>query len=339
MMLIQPENDWECPVSFLPRELVARAPAAGPIVDWEEVNCLLCGSHRFAHFLEARDNLAGDDGLWFAVVRCKDCGLLFTNPRPSSQSISHFYPEAYWPERAPKPQDQRRGRPRPMKRWCRPARERRILNWHGQGRLLDFGCGGGLFLERMHRQGWRVTGLDVSPAAVHEIRHGLKLQALVGSLPHPELSPQSFDVITMWHSLEHVHQPLVVLQQARSLLAPGGKLLIAIPNIDSLAFRWFGSCWYALDLPRHLTHFSSVTISWMLQRAGFRVDSVRMIPQSGWLRSSAQLSCRKKSAPAWHHWLRGKPISRVVTGFTSLTRQSDCILVTAQRSHRSSTDG
>ena len=140
--------------------------------------------------------------------------------------------------------------------------------------MLDFGCGGGSFLARMHERSWQVTGLDVSHAAVQRIRNELGLDALFGTLPHPQLEPGSFDVITMWHSLEHVHSPLNVLREAHRLLARGGRLYVAVPNIDSLPFRWFGSAWYGLDLPRHLTHFSPWTLQLMLERAGFTIEVI-----------------------------------------------------------------
>src|SRR5262249_36333153 len=155
---------------------------------------------------------------------CPDCGLCFTNPRPTPASIGRFYPTAYRPHGLPR---QQRRRPPPR---GRPGKERQTLPWVGEGRLLDFGCGGGSYLEGMPRQGWPVTGLDASRRAVQRVRAELGLPALVGSLPHPELAPDSFDVITMWHSLEHVHAPREVLREARRLLAPGGRLLVAVPN-------------------------------------------------------------------------------------------------------------
>src|SRR5262249_10576488 len=157
---------------------------------------------------------------------------------------------------------------------------------------LDFGCGGGSYLRRMHGAGWQVVGLDVSAAAVERVRTDLGLPALAGTLPHPLLEPAGFDVVTMWHSLEHVHDPPAVLREGRRLLVPGGRLLVAVPNIDSLAFRWFGPAWYALDLPRHLTHFTPRTLTLMLQQAGFRPGPVRMVGHSHWVRSSAKLACR-----------------------------------------------
>jgi 2-polyprenyl-3-methyl-5-hydroxy-6-metoxy-1,4-benzoquinol methylase len=205
------------------------------------------------------------------------------------------------------------------------------MPWHGKGRLLDFGCGGGSFLERMDRQGWQVTGVDISPLAVERIRSKLGLHALLGSLPHEALEPGSFDVITMWHSLEHAHEPLTVLREARRLLTPRGRLLVAVPNIASLPFRWFGPAWYGLDLPRHLTHFSPTTLGAMLVRAGFRILQLRMLRHSRWLRASAQLTCQQTPCPTWHRWMAGKITSRLITMYCLLTRQADCILVTAER--------
>jgi SAM-dependent methyltransferase len=242
--------------------------------------------------------------------------------------MAPFYSPVYRPHRPPTPRHRLRWRGERVSAWSRRSTERAPLPWHGQGRLLDFGCGGGVFLERMHLQGWRVTGLDVSGAAVTRIQRDLALPAYVGTLPHPALPPAGFDVITMWHSLEHVHAPLAVLREARRLLAPGGRLLIAVPNIDSLPFRWFGRSWFALDLPRHLTHFSPRTLRLMLERAGLRPGPVRMVRHSGWLRSSAQQS-RRDGGPLWHRGLAPKPAARLVTWCCALARRADCIMVSA----------
>jgi SAM-dependent methyltransferase len=303
-----------------------------PVVEWEEPDCLLCGGRRWSPLLEAPDCAPGGTGLWFAVVQCLDCGLCFTNPRPSAACIGQFYPSVYGPHHMTRSRKRSR-------RWHfqfpwpgrEPRRERRALKWHGKGRLLDFGCGGGSFLQRMHSQGWHVTGLDVSPAAVERVRDGLGLPVLLGSLPHPEIRPGSFDVITMWHSLEHVHQPIAVLEEAHRLLAPGGKLLVALPNVDSLPFRWFGSAWYGLDLPRHLTHFAPWTLQLMLENAGFTVGPIHMVRHSDWMRSSANLSAHQLGAPRWHRVFAGKATSRLATWYTYLTSQCDCMTVTAYR--------
>jgi SAM-dependent methyltransferase len=183
----------------------------------------------------------------------------------------------------------------------------------------------------MHRQGWQVTGVDVSLAAVERVRGVLGLPALLGSLPHPQLKPSSFDVLTMWHSLEHVHRPLEVLHEARRLLAPGGKLIVAVPNIDSLPFRWFGPAWFGLELPRHLTHFTPWALHLMLETAGFRVVRQRWVRHSDWLRASARLACRRPGATRWQRWLQSKPVASLAAWYSYLTKRADCLQVTAQK--------
>lgn len=311
-------------------ELTAPAADARPAVDWEDTACPLCGRHQSELLLEAPDSVTDGTGLWFAVVQCQDCGLCFTNPRPSRKAIAQFYPDSYKPHQVPEPR-KRRPRLMPAGSWRRLRNGRHVLPWHGEGRLLDFGCGSGSYLARMARQGWQVTGLDASPAAVQRIRQELDLPALVGTLPHPQLRNESVDVITMWHSLEHVHEPLEVLRHARRLLVPGGKLVVAVPNIDSLPFRWFGHAWYALDLPRHLTHFSPWTLRLMLQRAGFRVGPVRMLRHREWLRTSARQAEQFRRGPHWQRWLTTRTGARLATWFGYLTQQSDCMMVVAEK--------
>ncbi|MFL5241025.1 MAG: class I SAM-dependent methyltransferase [Gemmataceae bacterium] len=205
----------------------------------------------------------------------------------------------------------------------------KVLARRGGGRLLDFGCGGGRFLKRMHCAGWDVTGLDASEDAVKRIRFGLGLRAHVGTLPFPSLPDSSFDLITMWQTLEHVHDPLEALRDAYRLLAPGGELIISLPNIDSLPFRIFGHAWLGLDLPRHLTHFTPPTLHAMLERAGFSANPAHMIRRSGWLRASAKLANRLLPGATWQRWLRAKPPSSLLTWYSYVTAQSDCMMVKA----------
>ncbi|WP_162657644.1 class I SAM-dependent methyltransferase [Tuwongella immobilis] len=265
------------------------------------------------------------------MVRCDDCGLLFTNPRPAPESMGAFYSENYQPHR--------RGSKlrRPLRKWYPLARlngramERKSLPHHGKGRLLDFGCGGGSFLERMAEQGWEVTGLDTSMSVVERIRSQLKLSAVSGTLPHPELKPETFDVVTMWHSLEHVHDPLAVLREAYRLLVPGGRLLVATPNIESWPHRWFGTNWFGLDLPRHLTHFTPTTLRRMIETAGFECGLPRMIRHADWLRSSARLAMRRGDARWTTRLLTRKPIARLAAWGCFVAGQSDCMFADAAR--------
>jgi SAM-dependent methyltransferase len=298
---------------------------------WEEPNCPLCAGERYEIVVRAYDNAAPWDWHRYTVVRCLACGLCFTSPRPAPELIGKYYPEWYAPHEPPAARPRLSWRALLATRFGWPVHPRRAMAWQGQRRLLDFGCGGGSFLLRMDQLGWTVTGLDISPVAVYRIRNQLGLRALLGSLPHPDLESGSFDVVTMWHSLEHVHDPLEVLRAAHRLLVPGGRLLVAVPNIDSLPFRWFGPSWYGLDLPRHLIHFSPGTIRHMVERAGLRVRGLRMLRHSRWLRESAALACQEKASAPWRRWLKGKFASRLITSYCWMSRQSDCLLISAER--------
>ena len=319
------------------RAAVAPAPgAAAPAVAWEETPCPLCGRAAGSPVLEAPDPLPPPrTGLVFAVVRCPDCDLTYTNPRPSDRTIAQFYPADYRPHRRPGKLRQAR-RPRPFwdRVFGRPCAERRgALPWTGPGRLLDFGCGAGRFLKTRADQGWQVTGLDAAVGAVNRVRDEHGLTALVGTLPHPDLRPGSFDVVTMWHSLEHVHRPLAILRAAYDLLVPGGKLVVATPNIASLPFRAFGRSWFGLDLPRHLTHFTPATLAAMLQAAGFRTEPVRLLRHSDWLRSSARLARTRGEGGFLARALTGKPAAKAAAWLCYVAGGSDCIMCVAERPH------
>ncbi len=321
-------------MSFLLREQLISGPSTADEVEWEECACLLCGGAHWEPLVEAPDRAAQIAGKWFLVVQCQDCGLCFTNPRPTQRSIAHFQGQEDVPHRSVADLESRSrtwthhlGR-----RFSNRASLRKTMSVHGRGRLLDFGCGSGAFLWRMHQQGWQVIGLDPCEATVERIQHDLGLPAMVGSLPNEYLKPRSFDTITMWQSLAQVHQPLEVLRAARQLLAPDGKLIVTVPNIDSLPFRWFGQAWNALDLPRHLTHFAPWTLTLLLHRAGFHPGPVRMIRRGGWLRDSVELACRlHATVPGWMRWLKKRPLASLVSWYSLLTRQSDCMMVTAVR--------
>jgi len=302
-----------------------------PGIRWEVTGCPMCGSRTWSTLLETPQ--ADGTGPRFAVVRCRRCDLCFTNPRPDPATIGQFYPADYQPHRRSVFALADR-----IHWWSgltasagRRCGSRCNLPRQGQCRLLDFGCGNGSFLGRMQQQGWQVLGLDVSEAAVEHLRGELGLPAVMGTLPHPELTPESFDVITMWQSLEHVHQPLEVLRHARELLVPGGKLIASVPNIDSGPFRWFGPGWYGLELPRHLTHFSPATLREMCRRAGFRVEAERMVRHNSWLRASARAARRDPYNAARATWLTSRPLCRLVTWYHLLTGQSDCIMLRAAR--------
>jgi SAM-dependent methyltransferase len=255
----------------MPLPTTTHLDAAPAVIAWDECACLLCGNTEYTPLLESADSVSNAR---FLIVRCKRCGLCFTNPRPEVFSMSPFYPHDY---RCHQNKPYKKQKPDPLAVLLKPC---------GQAKLLDFGCGAGTFLERMQALGWHVTGLDASDAAVTHLR-ARGLTAHVGTLPQPHWANACFDAITMWQSLEHTHQPLDVLHEAHRLLTPDGMLLVAVPNFDGWASRYFGADWYGLDVPRHLTHFTSTTLTGMLKQAGFTQIELRQESHHSWIRHSA----------------------------------------------------
>jgi 2-polyprenyl-3-methyl-5-hydroxy-6-metoxy-1,4-benzoquinol methylase len=302
-----------------PRQVQAAKVAEG-CPHWEHVLCPLCQSGCSTPVVTGSDVTDPEKGM--GVVQCQECQLCYTNPRPSPETMARYYPPSYPPHQ---PRSKRTTTSR------RPgADERHHLPPWGQRRLLDFGCGNGSFLERMQAQGWEVTGIDTSTTVVERLR-SRGFQALVGTLPHPDLEPDGFDMITMWQSLEHVHDPLRALEAAHVLLRPGGKLLVSVPNLASLSFACFGRAWFGLDLPRHLTHFTPQTLKQMLIAAGFRPGPVRLEEHSSWVRASAAKATGRNGLLNWKNLLGYKVPSRVLSAVSNVLGRTDSIRVIATR--------
>jgi SAM-dependent methyltransferase len=138
----------------------------------------------------------------------------------------------------------------------------------GKGRLLDVGAGSGALVERMRSLGWQAEGLDFDARSVEAAR-GRGLTMHLGGLPQMRFPDASFDAITMSHSIEHVHDPVDWLAEAKRILKPSGRLALATPNTRSFLHTRFGRHWFALDPPRHLHLFNRGALAAALRKAGF----------------------------------------------------------------------
>lgn len=240
---------------------------------FEDAPCPLCGGEAARVAARAADRLTPDDGTLYTVVRCDACGLAYTRPRPTPQAIGRFYPSSY-------SGGDRRGLLDRAEAAYRALQQREAVRWLAglrprRGRLLDVGCGRGDLLLALRRDGWSTTGLEPSPEAVAAARER-GLDVTQGRFE--ELEPESgvYDVIVFSGVLEHLHDPLGSLRQARTLLAPGGLVAVLyLPLLDSPQARLFGHRWLALDLPRHLTHFESTTFPRFAAKAGLRIAHQR----------------------------------------------------------------
>ena len=157
----------------------------------------------------------------------------------------------------------------------------------GGGALLDVGCGNGSFLDLARTCGWDVVGLDPDPmAAANAAKQGLTVYE--GGIEYFAGKTALFDVITMNHVIEHVRDPVKVLEACQALLKPGGQLWLETPNIDSFGHAWFQENWRGLETPRHLVLFSRRSLDRALLNAGFPVqrDRVRPSPCAGMFQAS-----------------------------------------------------
>jgi SAM-dependent methyltransferase len=144
----------------------------------------------------------------------------------------------------------------------------------GIGRsLLDVGSGDGDFLRRAKTAGYAVVGQEINPAAAASAR-AAGLDVRLGPLEEAGFAPQSFDAVRLWHVLEHVAEPLAILNTARALLRASGVLIVGVPDFDSPARRLFGAQWGGLQLPFHRHHFNQTTLRRALTASGFRVRSL-----------------------------------------------------------------
>jgi SAM-dependent methyltransferase len=239
---------------------VTRGPTPAGSVDRRTAEpgndaCIACGG------LEASVVLFRDR----PVARCARCGLRWLVEPPNADELAELYTSGFYSPGAP------RGGPlsTALHRLNNSIRLREIRDV-APGRLLDVGCGKGRFLAAARDDGWQVVGVEFAPSLAASARLHEGVEVIAGDFLDAPLEGD-FDVVTMWHVLEHLPDPPRAVARAVELLRPGGRLVVSVPNIDSLQARLGGEEWLHLDLPRHLFHFSPRSLATLVKRAGLQV--------------------------------------------------------------------
>jgi 2-polyprenyl-3-methyl-5-hydroxy-6-metoxy-1,4-benzoquinol methylase len=234
----------------------------------ERVRCNLCGADDTAPVTEI-------DG--FHIVRCRQCGLIYVNPRYREELLQRIYTETYYDHDGIQNGLEFFGYDNYLEdeeniRITFAKRLKTIERYATKGKLLDIGCATGFFLDLAKSRGWEVVGSEVSEFSVRYAREKLGLDVRLGTLRDLQFDAQSFDVITMWDVIEHVPDPIGELQEVRRILRDGGLLSIITPDVGSLVARFLGSRWEEFRRVReHVYFFSRRTMTEALRKVRFEV--------------------------------------------------------------------
>jgi SAM-dependent methyltransferase len=232
------------------------------------VNCPVCNSDHMGSVLKVKDYSVS--GEYFEILECPQCHLRFTKDAPAGNQIGSYYQSEDYISHS----NTRKGLVNGL---YHIVRNRTLVSKYHllkrktglkHGRHLDIGAGTGAFVQYMNQQGWTSEGIEPdAKARLRAIEHHQTKLLPEEALGH--LASGSYDAISLWHVLEHVHDLYPYMHRIKDLLTPEGLAFIAVPNYTSYDAIKYGSAWAAYDVPRHLYHFSPASMQWMLKAAGF----------------------------------------------------------------------
>jgi len=239
--------------------------------------CPACGNTLWQKGIQAKDySISGE---WFELKSCSICGLAMTWPQPDVDSIGRYYASSDYISHS----DTKTGLTNKLYHKAREYMLKKKYDWvvkgagKSSGRLLDVGAGTGHFAHFMQQKGWDVLALEPDGTARQVGAEKLKITILpLEALAQQEAS--TYDVITLWHVLEHVHDLEGYIAHFHSILKQDGTLIIAVPNYMSKDAKHYQSQWAAYDVPRHLWHFSPESMQQLLGRHAFNIVQKEDMP-------------------------------------------------------------
>lgn len=221
-------------------------------------SCPVCNKSDFTQFISCKDYTVSRET--FIIQSCNSCGLKFTNPRPQGNLLSRYYESDEYVSHSKNTSGFINSVYYIVKNYSILKKIQLINRLAPKGKILDYGCGTGDFLRACKVSGWDVAGVEPN--------HGARAsaQTLLGTEIHPTIQHrnsqnENFNIITLWHVLEHISDLDHTVDLLLGTLKPGGILLIAVPNCNSYDAANYGKFWAAYDVPRHLYHFVPETIT------------------------------------------------------------------------------
>jgi 2-polyprenyl-3-methyl-5-hydroxy-6-metoxy-1,4-benzoquinol methylase len=228
--------------------------------------CPICKGNNFDPFNTFIDFTTSKEE--FAIVACKTCNFLITSPRPDSNSIGKYYQSENYISHTNSSKNLIDKLYKAVRSFTLRWKLNLIRSYKPNGKILDYGCGTGEFLNTCKTADWICTGIEPSVSAKEKAAQLTNLN-IAGSLD--QIAHSKFDVITLWHVLEHVENLNEKLSELKSYLAEGGIIFIAVPNHESLDSKIYKSYWAGYDIPRHLWHFTQSTMSRLLTSHGLKL--------------------------------------------------------------------
>jgi SAM-dependent methyltransferase len=241
--------------------------------------CRICGEPKVHPSFEI-------EGVDSPIVVCSGCGLGRFHPMLESDQIRALYPGDYYGEPGTKF--------RPVVEWLVRAVAARHISFLSRdlpegASILDVGCGRGVLFAPLADRGFHVFGVEMTEDAIRGCDPRADVR-IAERLSEAGFKAESFDEVVIWHVLEHMADPFDAVRECRRILKPGGRLIIAVPNLSSAQARWSGPDWFHLDPPRHLYHFPLAALIRLVEQADFTVRSshhfsLRQNP-FGWIQST-----------------------------------------------------
>lgn len=272
------------------------------IIEFMKKCCPICRNEELILKLHTKDYFLSQEE--FNLLQCANCDIIFTDPFPLPEQLGSYYDSGEYFSHGgiqkgliPKIYNS-------VKKINIRKKYEQVTKDLRQGRVLDIGCGIGDFLAHCKSKGWEVSGLEPNEQARKIVlnSHNITVKDIseIGEIPN-----EQFELITMFHVLEHVTEPKKMILEIMRILKPGGRLVIALPNYDSWDAKHYKKYWAAWDVPRHLFHFNPSSLSIFMKEFPLKRENTKPMFWDAFYVSLLSEKYKSKSVPLLRAGIKG----------------------------------